>query len=68
VNRVTVDNSPLFQATRCGDLEVVKLLFKAGADPRNAVSYWPWTTKLRATAIQTANALGFTRIAKLLGA
>jgi ankyrin repeat protein len=66
VNRVTVDDSPLCRATRCGDLEVVKVLLKAGADPRKAVSYYPWTTKLQDTAIQWANACGFTKIATLL--
>jgi hypothetical protein len=66
VNRVIVDDSPLYRATKNGDLEVVKLLLRAGADPKKAVCFLPWTTKLKDTAVEVANTSGFTRIAKLL--
>ena len=54
-------NSPLYSAAKCGDLELVRLLLGAGADPNAAPgSYY--------TAIQVAKGGGFVEIVEALKA
>src|SRR5262249_1165664 len=65
-NRVTVDMTPIYRATKANDLAVVKLLLKAGGDPNKAVSQIPWKKVYQENALHCAAKEGFLEIARAL--
>jgi len=66
LNRITVDEAPLYRAAKVGDIEVVRLLLKAGADPNLAIRVLPWTTRYEDTALHAAYQKGFPDVVKAL--
>lgn len=65
LNRITVDESPVYRAAKSGDLEIVKLLLNAGANP-NAISQVPWKKIYQETALHRAAREGFLEVAQAL--
>lgn len=65
-NRIAVDMSPVYRATKWGDLAVVKLLLKAGARPDRAISQISWKREYEETALHCAVRDGHLEIAQVL--
>jgi uncharacterized protein len=66
LNRITVDKAPLYRAAEYGDIEVVRLLLKAGADPNLAIRVLSWRTEYEDTALHAAYREGFPKVVKAL--